>query len=131
MMIIAEMAGLVHPEVPPAQEEHGHRHRQSHEEPGLHRPHAHDRDEQVGECDPEGHRQGQLDRAAAALAHRQPQHDDRRYRGERGSVYPEEQDGHEPRDAGGQRRLEDQQPHAPETVYARAQALANHWNHEN
>ena len=82
MMIIAEMAASFTPRSP-AQE---HRHRQHHEDTGLHHTDTDDGQQQVGHRDPEGHPECHLDRAPAALAHRQPQHDGRRNRGERGPL---------------------------------------------
>ena len=57
------------------------------------------------------------------LAHRQPQNDDRGYRGEGGPLQAEDEDGQKPGEAGGNSRLEDRQPSAPEAEGAREQTL--------
>ena len=105
-MIIAEMAASFTPRSPPTQK-HGRRHGQDHEDRGLQRPYTYDGQEEVGHHDTEGDREGQFERTPEALAHRQPQHDDRRYRGEGGPLQPEDEDGHKPGEAGGDGRLED------------------------
>ena len=84
---------------------------------------TYDGQQEVGHRDPEGDREGQLERTPEALAHRQPQHDNRCYRGEGGPLQSEDEDGQKPGEAGGNSRLEDRQPTAPEAEGARAQTL--------
>ena len=54
----------------------------------LHRPHPDDGDHKVGKHDTEAYPQRQLDGASAALAYRQSERDDRRYRRESGLIKP-------------------------------------------